>query len=232
MTTTIVLIGQESYAARIPDAWPSSIAAKPPCALSTRRASSITSTAPPCGPSRSTPIPTAMRCLFARPTRPVSWRRASSCDPDTHQTKSSYVDYARLQRALWTGARRSRLGGLGIRGRARGFRRSVPRHGHRVHRPGRRRHAAAGRQDLLETPGRTGQHPGRPWSGGPVETLADARQHAQQLGYPLFIKATAGGGGHGIRRVNSVDELAAAFECARARPSKRLVMLPFSWRAC
>ena len=33
-----------------------------------------------------------------------------------------------------------------------------------------------------------------------METLADARRHAERLGYPLLIKATAGGGGHGIRR--------------------------------
>src|SRR4051812_11020349 len=41
------------------------------------------------------------------------------------------------------------------------------------------------------------------WSNGPVETLSEAWKHAQRLGYPVFIKATAGGGGHGIRRVHS-----------------------------
>ena len=49
------------------------------------------------------------------------------------------------------------------------------------------------------------QIPVAPWSGGPVETLAEARHHAERLGYPLLIKATAGGGGHGIRRVNSAE---------------------------
>ena len=58
------------------------------------------------------------------------------------------------------------------------------------------------------------------WSGGPVDTLEDARRHAAQIGYPLMIKATAGGGGRGIRRVDDDAGLAEAFESARsgARP--------------
>ena len=59
-----------------------------------------------------------------------------------------------------------------------------------------------------------------PWSFGPVETLDDALSHAEQLGYPLLVKATAGGGGHGIRRVNTAVELPQAFESARAEAHK------------
>ncbi len=62
--------------------------------------------------------------------------------------------------------------------------------------------------------------PVAPWSNGPVETLDEASEHAQRLGYPLLIKATAGGGGHGIRRVQSVEELPLAFERARAEAFK------------
>ncbi len=54
------------------------------------------------------------------------------------------------------------------------------------------------------------------WSGQPVETIDEARQHAERLGYPLLIKATAGGGGRGIRRVESDEELESSFESARA----------------
>ena len=54
------------------------------------------------------------------------------------------------------------------------------------------------------------------WSGGPVESLEHARSHAEHLGFPLLIKATAGGGGRGIRRVDSADQLGAALESARA----------------
>ena len=43
--------------------------------------------------------------------------------------------------------------------------------------------------------------PVAPWSGGPVATVDDARRQAEVIGYPLVIKATAGGGGRGIRLV-------------------------------
>ncbi len=54
------------------------------------------------------------------------------------------------------------------------------------------------------------------WSRGPVETLDAAVEHAQSIGYPVMIKATAGGGGRGIRVAASQSELAPAFERARA----------------
>ena len=59
-----------------------------------------------------------------------------------------------------------------------------------------------------------------PWSFGPVESLDDAMRQGEELGYPLLIKATAGGGGHGIRRVNSAAELPRAFERAREEAHK------------
>jgi len=51
-----------------------------------------------------------------------------------------------------------------------------------------------------------------PWSGGPVKTRDDARRHAEAIGYPLIIKARSGGGGRGIRKVFSPDELEVALE--------------------
>jgi acetyl/propionyl-CoA carboxylase alpha subunit/acetyl-CoA carboxylase carboxyltransferase component len=58
------------------------------------------------------------------------------------------------------------------------------------------------------------------WSGGPVENVQDAVRQGERLGYPLLIKATAGGGGHGIRRVFSADELPREFERARSEAFK------------
>ena len=58
------------------------------------------------------------------------------------------------------------------------------------------------------------------WSGGPVDTLDAAREHAATIGYPLMIKATAGGGGRGIRRVDDDAGLAEAFESARSEGLK------------
>ena len=54
------------------------------------------------------------------------------------------------------------------------------------------------------------------WSGGPVESAEDAVRHAEQLGYPLMIKAAAGGGGRGMRKVERRDQIEEAFERARA----------------
>ncbi len=57
--------------------------------------------------------------------------------------------------------------------------------------------------------------PVAPWSGGGVDTLAEATQAAGRIGYPLMLKATAGGGGRGIRKVTSDAELADAYERTR-----------------
>ncbi|MEV3981513.1 carboxyl transferase domain-containing protein [Nonomuraea sp. NPDC049758] len=54
--------------------------------------------------------------------------------------------------------------------------------------------------------------PVAPWSRGEVATLADALRAGDEIGYPLMLKATAGGGGRGIRMVASADELADAYE--------------------
>ena len=62
--------------------------------------------------------------------------------------------------------------------------------------------------------------PVAPWSGGAVETLDAAREQAARLGYPLMIKATAGGGGRGIRSVRDDAGLAEAFESARSEALK------------
>ncbi|HEX5560749.1 MAG TPA: biotin carboxylase N-terminal domain-containing protein, partial [Nocardioidaceae bacterium] len=57
--------------------------------------------------------------------------------------------------------------------------------------------------------------PVAPWSRGPVDTLDDALAHAARIGYPLMLKASAGGGGRGIRVVTTDDELAAAYQLTR-----------------
>ncbi|MFV2019328.1 carboxyl transferase domain-containing protein [Micromonospora sp. LOL_023] len=54
--------------------------------------------------------------------------------------------------------------------------------------------------------------PVAPWSRGAVETLDAALTAATDIGYPLMLKATAGGGGRGIRVVTNEVELADAFE--------------------
>lgn len=50
----------------------------------------------------------------------------------------------------------------------------------------------------------------------PARDYLDAKTAAEEFGYPVMLKASAGGGGKGMRLVNSPDELKSAFETARA----------------
>ncbi|MFP4310612.1 MAG: biotin carboxylase N-terminal domain-containing protein [Nitriliruptoraceae bacterium] len=58
--------------------------------------------------------------------------------------------------------------------------------------------------------------PVAPWSGGPVDSLEEARAHAERIGTPLVVKATAGGGGRGIRVCRDLADLELAYTRARA----------------
>jgi acetyl-CoA carboxylase, biotin carboxylase subunit len=49
-----------------------------------------------------------------------------------------------------------------------------------------------------------------------VATEADARELAQAIGFPILLKAAAGGGGRGMRLVQSSDDLGSAFSAAAA----------------
>ena len=55
-----------------------------------------------------------------------------------------------------------------------------------------------------------------PGSEGSVETAAQAAAIAEKIGYPVLVKAAAGGGGRGMRRAGSKQELESAFDTARA----------------
>jgi len=55
-----------------------------------------------------------------------------------------------------------------------------------------------------------------PWSGGPVHDADSAAVAASLLGYPVLVKAAAGGGGRGIRGVESAGQLNDAFAAAQA----------------
>ncbi|MDQ2920132.1 MAG: acetyl-CoA carboxylase biotin carboxylase subunit, partial [Acidobacteriota bacterium] len=50
----------------------------------------------------------------------------------------------------------------------------------------------------------------------PLNSLDEARNIAQQFGYPVMLKAAAGGGGKGMRLVASFDELRSAFDSAKS----------------
>lgn len=55
-----------------------------------------------------------------------------------------------------------------------------------------------------------------PGSQGSLANAQEALTCARNIGYPVLIKAAAGGGGRGMRKAFSEEELVAAFETARA----------------
>ncbi|MDW8465777.1 MAG: acetyl-CoA carboxylase biotin carboxylase subunit [Chloroherpetonaceae bacterium] len=59
-----------------------------------------------------------------------------------------------------------------------------------------------------------------PGSEGLVERIEDAKAVAAAVGYPIIIKATAGGGGKGMRVVSREEDLEKAFNTARSEAEK------------
>jgi acetyl-CoA carboxylase, biotin carboxylase subunit len=55
-----------------------------------------------------------------------------------------------------------------------------------------------------------------PGSDGGVDTLEEARAIAKQIGYPVLVKATAGGGGRGMKVAKTADDIDEAFQTARS----------------
>ena len=54
-----------------------------------------------------------------------------------------------------------------------------------------------------------------PGSEGLLESIDEAKRLAKEIGYPVIIKATAGGGGKGMRVVWKEDEIQKAYETAK-----------------
>ena len=54
-----------------------------------------------------------------------------------------------------------------------------------------------------------------PGSDGCLDTVEEAAAFAEKVGYPVLIKATAGGGGKGMREVHDPADLAAQYKAAR-----------------
>ncbi len=150
----------------------------------------------------------------------VSLGPARIPDPNTHHLKSAYVDYPLLEQALRTARAEAVWVGWGFVAEHAQFADLCRDLGIVFIGPDGDVMRLLGDKISSKRLAEQAQIPITDWSGGPVETLSDAWQAGERLGYPLFIKATAGGGGHGIRRVHSPGEMEKAFSSARAEAFK------------
>jgi acetyl/propionyl-CoA carboxylase alpha subunit/acetyl-CoA carboxylase carboxyltransferase component len=141
-------------------------------------------------------------------------------DPITHQAKSIYVDYASLEHALTEAGAEAVWPGWGFVAEHADFADLCRELGIVFIGPDGDAMRKVGDKIQSKLLAERAQISVAAWSGGAVETVSDACLHAERLGFPLLIKATAGGGGHGIRRVHSANQLAEAFESARAEAFK------------
>ena len=175
-------------------------------------------------------VPLRAIALFTEPDRhamfvreadeAVSIGAAQFIDPDTHRPKSSYLDYGRLEQALAAARADAVWVGWGFVAEHPAFADLCQAMGIVFIGPPADVMRRLGDKIAAKRLAEQLQIPVAPWSGGPVETLADASSHAERLTFPLLIKATAGGGGRGIRLVHYPTQLPQAFESARAEAFK------------
>ncbi len=156
------------------------------------------------------------RAMFVREAdEAVSLGAASFVDPTDGRRRSSYLDTGRLERAFAAGAVDAVWPGWGFVSEDAAFAELCGRLGLVFIGPPPEAMRLLGDKVSAKRLADRARVPVVPWSGAPVETLAMARESAERLGYPLMMKAAAGGGGRGIRRVDSAAGLADAFDAAR-----------------
>src|SRR5437762_7768040 len=73
-----------------------------------------------------------------------------------------------------------------------------------------------GEKDRARREVKTAGLPTIPGSDGVVEGEEQLAKEAERIGYPLILKASAGGGGRGMRVVRKQEELLGAYQTARS----------------
>ncbi|MGB8063948.1 MAG: carboxyl transferase domain-containing protein [Candidatus Sulfotelmatobacter sp.] len=175
-------------------------------------------------------VPLRTIALFTEPDRhamfvreadeSVSLGAAQFTDRETHHGKSSYLDYERLEQALATARADAAWVGWGFVAEHAAFADLCREMGIVFIGPTGDVMRQLGDKIAAKFLAEQSQIPVAPWSRGPVESVAHALSHAERLGFPLLIKAAAGGGGHGIRLVRAASQLPPAFERARTEAFK------------
>ncbi len=145
---------------------------------------------------------------------------ATFVDAKDGQRKSKYLDYEALERALVASGAQAAWVGWGFVAEHAAFADLCKRLGIVFVGPDGDTMRALGDKIASKQLAERAGVPVAPWSGGAVLRVEDALRHADRLGYPLMIKATAGGGGRGIRRVSDASGLREAFDSARAEALK------------
>ncbi len=157
------------------------------------------------------------RAMFVREAdHAISIGSPTFIDPADGRRKNRYLDYSAIERALHEARADAVWVGWGFVAEHAAFAELCRKLGRVFIGPSPETMRALGDKIGSKRMAEAAGVPLAPWSDGPVEDLAAAHSAAARIGYPLMVKATAGGGGRGIRLVRSELDLAEAFTSARA----------------
>jgi acetyl/propionyl-CoA carboxylase alpha subunit/acetyl-CoA carboxylase carboxyltransferase component len=136
------------------------------------------------------------------------------------RSSSGYLDHARLEKALVASRADAVWPGWGFVAEQAAFADLCARLGLVFIGPSGRVMRRLGDKIMSKRLAEQAGIPVVPWSGGQVETHGQAVAQAERLGYPLLVKASAGGGGRGIRVVREPGALEDALARARSEAHK------------
>ena len=175
-------------------------------------------------------VPLRTIALFTEPDRQAMFVReadeaiclgaAQFIDAETRRPKSSYLDYNRLAEALASTHAQAVWVGWGFVAEHAAFADLCRDMGIVFIGPSGDVMRRLGDKIAAKRLAEQSQIPVVPWSEGAVENLSDACLISERLGFPVLIKATAGGGGRGIRLVPSEEQLSQFFDAARSEAFK------------
>lgn len=140
---------------------------------------------------------------------------ATVTDPRDGERKLAYLDYRRLEAALSASKADAVWTGWGFVSEHAGFAELCERLGIVFIGPPPDAMRKLSDKISAKRLAEDARVPVVPWSGRAVAGVADAASAAEALGYPVLVKAAAGGGGRGIRLVTRAEEMPDAFEGAR-----------------
>ena len=129
--------------------------------------------------------------------------------------RPTYLDYAALERALTAVHAEAVWSGWGFVGERPEFAEMCERLGIVVIGPDSGAMRRLGDKINAKRFAEAAGIPVVPWGGGPADTVEAARAQAERLGYPVLFKASGGAGGRGIQRVDSAEQIDAAFGAVR-----------------